>query len=145
MEDLGAEIGKLGGLGERDRLELARRFHQGRVGAHEAVDVLPDLQAVGLEGVGDGGGAVVGAIAAQDGDGAACAAAEKAADDRNDAGAQQWLDLGAQAFPRALAVDTGVLKIVIGANADQMGVQGAGFAPWLSSSPASSRAASRSP
>ena len=65
MEDLGAEIRELGGLVVRKRPEQLRvRDVFGRSG-EKAVDVLPHLEPLGLEGVGDHGRAVVGSAAAE--------------------------------------------------------------------------------
>ena len=67
MQHLRAEIGQLGGFGERDGLHAMAAGHDGGVGGQHAVDIGPDLDLLGADTGADDGGREVGAAAAQRG------------------------------------------------------------------------------
>src|SRR5438067_140002 len=65
MQHLRAEIGELGGLGERDRLHAVPAGEDGWVGGEHAVDVGPDLDFLGSYARADDRSGVVGSTAAK--------------------------------------------------------------------------------
>jgi hypothetical protein len=65
VEHLGAEVRQLEGLFEAQRRQHARRRRDPRVGGRDAVDVGPDLEQPRVERLGEQGGGVVGAAAAE--------------------------------------------------------------------------------
>ena len=67
VQDLGAEVGELGGLFKADGLHAQRLGDDARIGGHDAVDVGPDLDGAGVQRAADEGGGVVGAAAAERG------------------------------------------------------------------------------
>ena len=65
MQDLGAEVGQLGGLVEVEAVHGACAFYDARVVVVHAVDVGPDLHLFGADGGAYQGGGVVAAAALQ--------------------------------------------------------------------------------
>ena len=97
MQHLGAEVGELGRLvggDARDRLGVGG--HLG-VHVHEAVDLGPDLDLLGLEERADHGRGGVGAAAAQGGGDPVPGGPHEAADHGHEARAEHRLELEADA------------------------------------------------
>ena len=65
MQDLGSEVGQLGGLVEVEAVHGACTFYDARVVVVHAVDVGPDLHLFGSDGGANEGGGVVAAAALQ--------------------------------------------------------------------------------
>ena len=59
VQDLGAEVGELGGLFKADGLDAQGVGADARIGGHDAVDVGPDFDGAGVEAAADEGGGVV--------------------------------------------------------------------------------------
>src|ERR1035437_2506042 len=104
VQDLGAEVGQLGGFLEADDLDAEGLGADAGVGGHDAVDVGPDFDGLGLERAADKGAGEVGAAAAEGGGDAGQVGGDEAGHDRHLAQS----DEGAELFRRAL-VDDGVL------------------------------------
>ena len=71
MDDLGTEVGELRRLAVADLRDGARALHDAGVAGHDARDVGPDLDLLGLERRADDRGRVVGAAPAEGRGGAA--------------------------------------------------------------------------
>ena len=81
VQNLGAEVGQLGGFGEGDGLDAMAAGKNGRIGGEHAVDVGPDLDLFGVDaGAGNGCGEI-GAAAAERGGDAVLGGSDEAAHD----------------------------------------------------------------
>ena len=67
MQNLGAEVGKFGGLVKADDLDAAGVGTKARVGGHHAVNVGPDFDALGIEARAENSGGEIRASAADGG------------------------------------------------------------------------------
>ena len=83
MQNLGAEIGELGRLGEGDRLHAVRFGHELRIAGHHAINVGPNLNLLRSQSGADNGGAEIGAAAAQRGGHAIFGRADESAEHRH--------------------------------------------------------------
>ena len=124
MEDLGSEIGKLGRLVPGKRRTGSAIGDEVRVGAHEAVDVLPDLQGGGVEGGGHHGGAVVGAVSSEGRDPAFRRPAEKAGDHRHGPGPEELRGGRGVGLPEFRQVHGRVFAGLLCDHSDLVGVLG---------------------
>ena len=83
MQNLGAEVGQLGGFFKADDLDAQRIGTDARVGGHDAVHVGPDLDGLGVERAADQRAGKVGAAAAEGGGDAGLVGGDEAAHDRH--------------------------------------------------------------
>ena len=67
VQHLGAEIGELGCLGIRQRIERYRLGHEARVGRGDAIDIGPDMQLARFEQRRKQGAGIIAAVAAKGG------------------------------------------------------------------------------
>ena len=83
VQDLGAEVGQLGGFFKADDLDAQGIGADARIGGHDAVDVGPDFDGLGGERAADQGAGEVGAAAAEGGGDAGFVGGDEAAHDRD--------------------------------------------------------------
>ena len=114
VQDLGAEVGELGGLVEAQLRDDAGRRHHPRVGGEHAVDVGPDLDLVGGEPGPEERGREVGAAAPEGGGEPGRGGADEAADHRHEPVGQQRAHERPQPLVGRLAVGEGGAVLGVG-------------------------------
>ncbi len=83
VQDLGAEVGELGGFFKADDLDAQGVGADARVGGHDAVNVGPDLDGIGGKRAAEQGAGEVGTAAAERGGDAGFVGGDEAAHDGN--------------------------------------------------------------
>src|ERR1700683_4975763 len=93
MQDFRAEVGEFGGFIEADDFDAPGFGTDSGIGGQDAVDIGPDLDAVGAQARADDGGGKIRTASSDGGGDAGAIGADEAAHHRHLAGAQQRLNL----------------------------------------------------
>ena len=126
MQNLGSEVGQLGGFFEADDLDAVRLRADVGIGGHHAIDIGPDFDDLGIESGAEERGRVVGAAAADGGLHAIFGGADEAADHGHASGLEHGSDDRLTAGVDLLDVGDGLGVLAVGdhdlAGVDQRGV-----------------------
>src|SRR5579859_180688 len=114
VKNLRAKVGELGGLVEADDLNTTRFGTDARVGGENAVDVGPDLDAVGAEASAEDGGREIGAAAADCGGDPGAVGSDESAHDWDLPGAKKRRNFFLQPGVGLLVLRDGLYVGVIG-------------------------------